>query len=136
MSNPIDREHAAERSPLLHRVVAGAGGGVDDRNCGQRADGTRAVVVGDLVARLQVVQGHALAPRDHRAEDAVAGEKRCVANVVGPGRELADPEVRPGVVQPEEHGGVEIEGAPQEIERVVHGDVNLLDARSREPIGA
>ena len=82
------------------------------------------------------MQGHALAPRDHRAEDAVAGEERRVADVVGRGRELADPEVRPGVVQPEEHGGVEVERAPQEIERVVHRLVNLLDARSREPIGA
>ena len=86
-------------------------------------------VVGDLVRRLQAVERHAGALREDRAEDAVAGGEGRVVDVVGAGRQLADAQVRPGVVQPEEHGGVQVERAAEEVERVVHRLVDLLDAR-------
>ena len=83
---------------------------------------------------LEAVQRDRRALRDHRAEDAVAGGEGRVVDVVRRGRELADAEVRAGVVQPEEHRGVEVERAAEEIERVVHRLVDLLDARAREAL--
>jgi len=44
--------------------------------------------------------------------------------------------VRAGVVQPEERGRVEIERAPEQLERVVNGALDFFDARAREPLFA
>ena len=81
------------------------------------------------------MERHALASRDDGAEHAIAREERRVADVVGARRQLADAQVRAGVVEPEKNRGVEVERAAEQIERVVHREVNLFDARSREPVG-
>src|SRR5208283_5202432 len=103
----IDREHAAER-PLGHDAVVArrpgsVSGRVHDGDGREGADRAGAVVVRDLVAGLEVVQGDALAAGDHGPEDAVTRKERGVSDVVRAGRELADPEVRAGVVEPEEN---------------------------------
>ena len=76
----------------------------------------------------------ARALREHRAEHAVAGGEGRVVDLVGRRRQLADAKVRPGVVEPEQHRRVQIERAAEQVERVVHRLVDLLDAGAREPV--
>ena len=91
-------------------------------------------VVRQLVARLEARERHGRALRDRRAEDAVAREERPLGEVRRVARELADAQVRAGVVLPEQHGRVQVERLAQEAQREEHRLVDLLDARAREPL--
>ena len=112
IASAVGAEHAAQVA-VFH-----------DRHA-EEADLDGRGVVGQ-VAALGILEVHQQAVLDHGAEGARVGVDGGLDHAVGVGDQLLDLEVLAGIVEPEQHAGVELERPLQKIDREVDGVVDRL----------